>query len=1137
MPITQQHIPNKAHDIRRFYTESASGFAYALHAIAQQSDRLIVMVANHANEAEEIAEALLFYGGLTVHVFPSWETLPYDAFSPPQHIVSQRLRILHGMQSMAGQHVIVTAIDTAITRLAPRRQLLGNTILYAVGQQSSPQLIQKHFIINGYRRVDNVYEPGEFSVRGSLVDIYPMSYQHGIRLDFFDDTIESIRTFDVQTQRTVARVAELQILPTSEAVLNAATMLHFKQQWQTRFAGASRDSYVYQQMQSGTTCQGIEYFLPLLYGPLESLLDYMPEQTLLCIDADAQSSADTFYSDAQRRYAAVNIDAHTAFIPPDELYLRFDDFINDARQYPQIRHYSRATAQTIKLDITELPNIQINAKKEQPLAPIQQLLAQSPTQRCLFVCTSRGRTEIIDELLREHGVQPASIASWDAWQQSHAAIGITHGGLTDGWQTDTMAVITERNLYGQHITSARHQQPATNIEHVVKDIVELREGALVVHLQHGIGKYAGLTTIDHDGIVDEFLLIEYAEGQKLYITVTDLHLISRYAGKNNDAVRLDKLGAQNWKKARDKAFEKAKDVAAQLLSIHARRKAAKGIQFAAPDSDYLAFASAFPFTVTVDQQQSIHAVINDMTSDRKMDRLICGDVGFGKTEVAMRAAFLAAKSNNQIAMLVPTTLLAQQHFNSFRDRFADYPIEIAMASRFNTAEHATIFAKLKNKKIDIVIGTHGLLHKRENFVALGLVIIDEEHRFGVNQKEQLKSLRSEVDILTLTATPIPRTLNMAISGLRDLSIIATPPHNRLPVKTFIHTEDSYILREAVLREIVRGGQVYIVHNRVQSIQLRLEQLCKLLPEAQILVAHGQMPERQLEQTMSRFYQRQCNVLLCTTIIETGIDIANANTIIIERADRFGLAQMHQLRGRVGRSTHQAYCYLFTSSVYTKDAQKRLEALSAANTLGAGFILASHDLEIRGAGELLGDEQSGQIERIGFSMYMSMLEQATQAIQRGEDITIDQQHNSRSNVDLGIGAIFPEDFLPDVNVRLVLYKRIANCQTIDELQAIRVEIIDRFGSLPLTSQWLIRTTKLRIQCQDIGISLIKANTSTVRITFTDTTSVDPALVIQQVQRNPRTFKLTDSNNLQIKGDFQHGENRIRSVEDIVALLLL
>ena len=1138
--ISLPHQPGE-----RVYWNNLSGTqsAYAINQAAQQSDGLLLVITPDTAKAIALEEELDFFlrenTGITVHQLPDWETLPYDTFSPHQDIISERLATLVRLPT-ARRSILITPITTLIHKICPRSFLESGSLVLSKGETFSLEQRRKQFEQAGYRCVDSVYEHGEFAIRGALVDIYPMGSQTPFRIDLFDDEIDSIRTFDPETQRSITQMDHLRLLPGHEFPMDKASRDKFRASFRDTFDVDHRECPLYQDIGSGVASPGIEYYLPLFFDETASLFDYLPENTCILLDSAVQASLEGFLKDVSDRYQSRRVDPLRPLLPPEQVFLKTEEFYARVKEHPRITLSSQSSGEKQGHFIftqTVIPDLTLNAKSEEPLAPLKSFMEES--DRILFIAESPGRREILLDILKDNGISPAPYDNWYQFRTSDSSVGITIGSLNDAITIEENAItlIPESRLLGQRVMQKRRRKGGTvqNADLVIRNLTELRLGAPVVHIDHGVGRYRGLQTLGVEGQLEEFLTLEYAGEAKLYVPVASLHLIARYSGSDDNLAPLHRLGSEQWTKARKKAAEKARDVAAELLDIYARREARKGYAFDQPDQQYLTFAAGFPFEETPDQQQAIESVIKDMCASAPMDRLICGDVGFGKTEVAMRAAFLAAQSGKQVAILVPTTLLAQQHFESFRDRFADWPIEIDVMSRFRTTrEIQNLKTKLENGQLDIIIGTHKILQDNLEFKDLGLLIIDEEHRFGVRHKEKLKSLRAKVDILTLTATPIPRTLNMAMSGIRDLSIIATPPARRLSVKTFIREKNPHLVREAILRELLRGGQVYYLHNEVQTIEKVAQDLLELIPEARIAVGHGQMRERELEQVMSDFYHKRFNVLVCTTIIETGIDIPSANTIILNRADKFGLAQLHQLRGRVGRSHHQAYAYLLTppAKTLTADAVKRLEAISEAQDLGAGFMLASHDMEIRGAGELLGEGQSGQIQNVGFTLYTEMLERAVAAIQKGETPDPEKPLAHGMEINLRIPALLPEDYIHDVHSRLVLYKRVAAAESDDELKALQIEMIDRFGLLPEAAKNLFKQTHLKLKAQAIGIQKLDAGPNQGRIEFENQPNIDPMTIIKLIQSQPGSFRLEGSNILKYNGLMETHDERFKTIEYVL-----
>ena len=1052
---------------------------------------------------------------------PDWETLPYDNFSPHQDIISDRLSTLYHLPSLT-KGILVVSIASLMHKLPPKKFIGANTLMLEVGQKFDINQMRSGLSSAGYQNVDSVYEHGEYSVRGSIMDIFPMGSKYPFRVDLFDDEIETLRTFLPETQRSLEQVKQIRVLPGREYPLNASGVTSFRARFQERFDVDFRQCPIYQDVSQGISSPGLEYYLALFFEELDSLFDFLPDNTLVCQVGDLKGAGDSFWSDINSRFEDRQIDRFRPILSPAEIFLATEQVFAGLKQYAKITFSEAMSATDLHAKI--LPDLTSNPKLHKPFSAVSDFIENHPDHRILFCAESAGRRETLLEILRNNEINPVPTEHWKNFLTSNDKFNITVAPLDQSlWLSDSkLALITEAQFFGNRIAQRRRRGKfKSNTDFIIKSLTELHLNDAIVHVDHGIGRYRGLETIITDDQATEFLTLEYASEAKLYVPVASLHLVSRYSGADAELISLNHLGTDNWQRTKRKAAEKIYDVAAELLDIYAQRQAKSGYEYSCSAINYDNFAASFPFEETADQENAITAVIEDMQSKRSMDRLVCGDVGFGKTEVAMRAAFIAVQNNKQVAMLVPTTLLAQQHFESFKDRFADWPIEVDVISRFKSnLEQEKSLENVASGKVDILIGTHKLFHAKIDYSNLGLLIIDEEHRFGVRQKEKLKALKTDVDILTLTATPIPRTLNMALSGIRDLSLIVTPPSRRLSVKTFIREEQDSLTREAVMRELLRGGQVFYLHNEVKSIERAAEHLREIIPQARVCVAHGQLPERELEKVMADFYHKRYNILVCSTIIETGIDIPSANTIIIHRADKFGLAQLHQLRGRVGRSHHQAYAYLLlpNGGKLKADARKRIEAIQAASTLGAGFTLASHDLEIRGAGEFLGDEQSGHMQKIGFSLYTEMLEEAVEAIKAGRTPNLDMQLNKAIEINLRIPALIPDDYLPDVHTRLIMYKRISAAFDSNELLELRVEMIDRFGLLPNPLKLLFRVTQLRLKAQQYGVKKIDANINTGRIEFNRNTDVEPLSIVQVLQDNPQQFKLGGANQLQ----FTHGQ---------------
>ncbi|MDC6382236.1 transcription-repair coupling factor [Pseudomonas graminis] len=1139
MPVLRLPILPAAAGKQHWGNLPGAALSLAIAEAASAAKRFTLLLTADSQSAERLEQELKFFAPeLPVLHFPDWETLPYDLFSPHQDIISQRIASLYRLPELV-HGVLVVPITTALHRLAPTSFLLGSSLVLDVGQKLDVDAMRTRLEASGYRYVDTVYEHGEFTVRGALIDLFPMGSKLPYRIDLFDDEIETLRTFEPETQRSIDKVDSVRLLPAKEFPLQKEAVTRFKARFRERFDVDFRRSPIFQDLNSGITPAGIEYYIPLFFEETSTLFDYLPQDTQVFSMPGIEAAAETFWKDVRNRYEERRVDPERPLLPPSELFLPVDDCFARLKNWPRVVASQDDVESGVgreRFPAQVLPDLAIEAKANQPLAALSKFLGEFPG-RVLFTAESAGRREVLLELLERLKLRPKTLDSWQEFVDSKERLAITIGPLDEGLvlEEPALALVAESPLFGQRVMQRRRRDKRADShasDAVIKNLAELREGAPVVHIDHGVGRYLGLATLEVENQVAEFLMLAYAEEAKLYVPVANLHLIARYTGSDDELAPLHRLGSEAWQKAKRKAAEQVRDVAAELLDIYARRAAREGYAFADPKLDYDTFSAGFPFEETPDQQTTIEAVRADMLAPKPMDRLVCGDVGFGKTEVAMRAAFIAVHGGRQVAILVPTTLLAQQHYNSFRDRFADWPVTVEVMSRFKSAKEINAaVADLAEGKIDIVIGTHKLLQDDVKIKNLGLVIIDEEHRFGVRQKEQLKALRSEVDILTLTATPIPRTLNMAVAGMRDLSIIATPPARRLSVRTFVMEQNKPTVKEALLRELLRGGQVYYLHNDVKTIEKCAADLAELVPEARIGIGHGQMHERDLEQVMSDFYHKRFNVLIASTIIETGIDVPSANTIIIERADKFGLAQLHQLRGRVGRSHHQAYAYLLTPprKQITPDAEKRLEAIANTQDLGAGFVLATNDLEIRGAGELLGDGQSGQIQAVGFTLYMEMLERAVKSIRKGEQPNLDQPLGGGPEVNLRVPGLIPEAYLPDVHTRLILYKRIANAADEEGLKDLQVEMIDRFGLLPEPTKNLVRLTSLKLKAEQLGIKKVDAGPQGGRIEFAAETPVDPLTLIKLIQSQPKRYKFEGATLFKFMVPMERPEERFATLE--------
>lgn len=1081
---------------------SLASLACLLKTTLTAKKSLLVVITSNAFKAQRLLEEISYFApDLSVNLLPDWETLPYDVFSPHPDLISERLATLYQI-SQNQCDVLLVPIATALIRLPAVAYLAGHSFMLKKGQKLNLKVLRHQCAQAGYHHVSQVISPGEFSVRGGLVDLFPMGSVLPYRIDLFDDEIETIRTFDVDTQRSLYPVPEIRLLPAREFPLDDKGIATFRSNFREQFEGNPQRATIYKNVSKGVASGGIEWYLPLFFEETSNLLGYLPENTTLCLHGNCDKAAQQFWTEANSRYRLLAHDPERPILKPEVLLIKTDDFFAQMQNYPVLTLNHEAK--------NPLPALDIERRADQPLHKLQAFIKatsnQKTSKRILITAESLGRRETILQLFAEHGIHVPTGETWTDFQTSDAPVMLGVSPLHHGFYDDVI-VITESELYSGTVRQQRRREKekARNTEGMLKDLSELRMDDPVVHEQHGVGRYKGLMNLDFGEGENEFLLLEYFGDDKLYVPVSQLFLISRYSGGPPESAPLHRLGSGQWEKAKKKALKQIRDTAAELLNLYAQRAARRGHAFTLSLKDYEAFCEGFPFEETPDQLEAIENVIKDMQSGRPMDRLVCGDVGFGKTEVALRAAFVAVMGGRQVAVLVPTTLLAEQHYQNFCDRFAEWPIKIAEISRFRTAkEQKQALADLATGKVDIIIGTHRLIQKDVIFKNLGLAILDEEHRFGVRQKEQLKALRAEVDILTLTATPIPRTLSMAMEGLREFSVIATPPQKRLSIKTFHTYYSDGIIREAAMREFKRGGQVYFLHNEVETIFVQKEKLEKILPEARIAIAHGQLRERELEHVMRDFYQQRSNVLLCTTIIETGIDVPTANTIIMNHADMFGLAQLHQLRGRVGRSHHQAYAYLLTDEhrKITPQAQKRLDAIQLLEDLGAGFHLAMHDLEIRGAGELLGDSQSGEMQEIGFSLYSDMLNHAVKQLKAGKEPDLNAPLGVTTEINLHVPALLTNAYCPDVHERLVIYKRLANAEKDEELDNLQEELIDRFGLLPEQGEALMACHRLRIAAKPLGINKIDASDSAIQLHFAHTTEIDPIKLIDLLQRDRR-----------------------------------
>lgn len=1160
--IFKPPLPETQKEKIRWTHLHGASIGLALSCAMKDAQQPLLIIAPDTLSVSHFMEELKFFreNDHDLIELPDWETLPYDQFSPHQDIISDRLAALHRIPNMVNG-AIITTISTLMHKLPPTQFLGGHSFLLKVGDLLNIDIFKTRLINAGYYHVSQVREHGEFAVRGSIIDLFPMGSTQPFRLDLLDNEIDSIRIFSPESQRTMEKIEEINLLPAKEFPLSNEAIEHFRQAWRQQFSGNPLKCPIYQDISEGICFPGIEYYFPFFFDHTATLFDYIPKNTLIVTFEQTLEKGKEFWHECQERYEQGRYDISRPILNPTQLFISTQETESSLQNYAGIQIDNTTRLHAYEFMTAPAPTLEINHKAAQPLAPLKQFVS-TYTGRILFCAETMGRREVILQLFRSISLHPKYFHTWQEFLASHESQGIVVTPLEEGFslnqselehehleqselkqqslQSLNITLLPETQLYGKRVMQRRlRKKTIQDTDAIVRDLTELQLNDPVVHIDHGIGRYKGLQTLKIGEQLAEFLCLEYQDEDKLYVPVSSLHLINRYTGADPEHTPIHKLGTENWQKAKRKAAEKVRDVAAELLDLYAKRASRPGHTYQLPQEDYAVFAAAFPFEETPDQLQAIENVFADMISNRPMDRVICGDVGFGKTEVALRAAFLAVQNNKQVALLVPTTLLAQQHFQNFQDRFADWPVRIEVLSRFKSGkEQKTILEKMQSGSVDIVIGTHKLLQKDIQFKSLGLVIVDEEHRFGVKQKEKLKALRSMVDILTLTATPIPRTLNMSLAGLRDLSIIATPPARRLSVKTFVHEYQNHIIQEAILREIMRGGQVYFLHNDIVTINKKAEDIAKLVGEARITVAHGQMHERDLERVMSEFYHRHYNVLVCSTIIESGIDIPTANTIIINRADKFGIAQLHQLRGRVGRSHHQAYAYLLVPSLkaMAKNAAKRLEAIAEYDELGIGFTLATHDLEIRGAGELLGEEQSGNMQEVGFSLYMDLLSRAVDALKAGQEPDLEKPLLFHSaEIDLHITNLIPEAYLADVQLRLQFYKHIANAKSSRELDEIQVEMIDRFGLLPHHLKHLFAISELKLKADALGITKLEANEKGGKFEFSERPKVKPETIIHLIQTQPQRFRLEGPTRLRFTLDAHELKDRIVLVDQLLDLL--
>ncbi len=1164
--MLQLQIPEKH---KQTYWNRLYGSSLALSIVEtsrRHNNGPLVIIVEDVIHADVLTKEIEFYKDekQTIFHLPDWETLPYDIFSPHQDIIAERLTTLYALQKIRGGDILIIPLNTLAQRLAPKSYIQGNVLSLKINQPLNIEDFRRNLQATGYINVSEVMEHGEFAIRGSIIDLWPASSTVPFRIDLFDDEIETIRCFDPQSQRSDNKVNSVELLPAREFPSDEAGIKKFRERYREMLSGDPLNSIIYKSVSDGIMPSGIEYYLPVFYDDheLNTLFDYLPNSSLYIAPYELKQQLAVFEAEVNERYEQRRHDIERPILSPEYLYQTTSEITRVLDQSSVIyTSKNKNIDEQYNANVKTPPDLILQTRLEEPAQALNSYISnftRSHNGRLLFVAETSGRREVLIELLRSH---PEPYKSWhtkicESWFEFISCddkICITVSEISQGLvllASDTVktdiAVITESQIYGQRaIQKRRRKKRGADSENIVQNLTDLTIGAPVVHIDHGVGRYLGLEKLSGDGYDAEFLLLEYAGNDKLYVPVSSLHLISRYTGASAENAPLHRLGSEQWAKARKKAAKQARDVAAELLDIHARRAAVQGRSYPIDENEYASFCNSFPFEETPDQETTINAVLEDLRSPQPMDRVVCGDVGFGKTEVAMRAAFAVASTGKQVAILVPTTLLAQQHYQNFTDRFADWPIKVASLSRFNTAKkQKEVMDNLANGKVDIVVGTHKLLQKSVKFHDLGLIIVDEEHRFGVRHKEHVKSLRAEIDILTLTATPIPRTLNMSLAGIRDLSIISTPPMQRHSINTFVTQWNDTLIKEACQRELKRGGQIYILHNEVKTIEKITHDIRELVSEARVEFAHGQMPEKQLEQVMLDFYHQRFNILVATTIIESGIDVPTANTIIINKADRLGLAQLHQIRGRVGRSHHRAYAYLLTppESMMTDDAKKRLAAIESLEDLGVGFTLATHDLEIRGAGELLGENQSGQISEVGFTLYSELLERAVKALKQGKVPDPDAPLHSGIEIDLGLPALIPDDYVYDIHQRLMLYKRIANAAAADKngqevLDDIRVELIDRFGLLPDYLKNLFSVTEIKLAAQNIGITNIQATDSGTKLKFSEQPNINHVKLIEMIQTQSSLYHFDGKQTFRILKSFDNIEERAKQIYHVINTLYM
>lgn len=1124
------------------------GPAHRIAQLLQDDDLFVLLLTPDASALHRMQDELQFFcnDDIPIIIFPDSETLPYDRLSPHKNIIAEKLDALAKLRN-ATRGVCIASVSSAMHKLAPTRFIDDNTFILKRGGRLDSIAFQRQLSSIGYIKTSQVFSFGEYAVRGSVIDFYPPASHAPVRIDLFDDEIESLRLFSPSTQLSKGNLEQITVLPSQEYAYDSDSIQKFRTCFREEFHQKPDECPVYQEISNDIIPEGIESYMPLFFDQMESLFDYIPQQSLVIFSEDVTEHAKQHWQYIDRRRELLKDDAHWPTLPLQSLYEHPDSLASriKALRHIEIRSFEDTPKSTPKaptkqaLNYRTLPPLALNVELQEPTLYLRNFV-ESFDGNILFVAHSKSYYDQLLELLRDIHLSPKQVDGWEAFRSADHKLCLSLGELSEGVILDEgakrIAIVPESKVLGHHISRRRSRRAtARNTESLIKDIDQLEVGCPVVHEKHGVGRFVGLETVEIDGNSADFCIIAYAGSDKLYVPIAALHLLSRYATTDPDNAPLHHLGKPQWDKAKRKAAQKAYDIATQLLDTQARRENLQGIAFDINEAEYHLFASSFPYEETEDQEKAIHDVLEDMRSDKPMDRVICGDVGFGKTEVALRAMFVAASSGRQVAVLAPTTLLARQHLETFQNRFADWPIKVEMLTRFHTSKNQQrIITDINEGRVDVVVGTHKLLSSKVNFQNLGLIVIDEEHRFGVRDKEKIKMRYAKSDIMMLTATPIPRTLSMSLNKLRDITLISTPPPDRYAIKTFIKQWDDALIQDSCQRELLRGGQIFFVHNRIETINEIAAKLKVLLPEARFSVAHGSMREYDLEKAVLSFYNQESDILVCTTIIENGIDIPTANTMIVNRADRFGLAQLHQLRGRIGRSHHAAYAYMLVppKNTMTADAVRRLEAIESLEDLGIGLALAQQDLEIRGAGELLGKEQSGHITEIGFSIYSKLLKQAVEVIRSDAEFNIDKPLDTVTEIDLGEPAFIPHDYLPDINLRLILYRQIANLKDDVAIRNMADEMVDRFGESPEPLINLLRNASLRIKCHKTGINEVKRTSAGLRIAFDEEADMRTNRLIECVTSEPHKYQFVGNHSLLLRIKEEEAQDAVAKLEALI-----